>query len=108
MSPRISAAETPSTFMVAYFYWLPAMSLPDKCWKRWGSISTKFLFRKVCFLLSTSVLSVTYCGGELFAEIVESVQHPVPMLGDGFLPIGSPEDTLATVYGRNVLLRERI
>jgi hypothetical protein len=59
-------------------------------------------------LLSTSVLSVTYCGGELFAEIVESVQHPVPMLGDGFLPIGSPEDTLATVYGRNVLLRERI
>ena len=32
-------------------------------------------------------------------EIVDPIQHPIPMLGDGFLPIGRPEDTLATVYG---------
>ncbi len=29
----------------------------------------------------------------------EKVEQPIPQLGDGFLPIGSNEDTLATVYG---------
>lgn len=29
----------------------------------------------------------------------ERIVQPIPQLGDGFLPIGSAEDTLATVYG---------
>lgn len=29
----------------------------------------------------------------------EKIVQPIPEAGDGFLPIGSPEDTLATVYG---------
>eukprot|EP01034_Spumella_vulgaris_P039141 gene39141-48342_t len=29
----------------------------------------------------------------------EKIEQPIPQLGDGFLPIGSNEDTLATVYG---------
>lgn len=35
----------------------------------------------------------------LVIEAESKVVHPIPKLGDGFLPIGSEEDTLATVYG---------
>lgn len=35
----------------------------------------------------------------LIVEKVEEVTHPYPAMGEGFLPIGSPEDTLSTVYG---------
>jgi hypothetical protein len=40
--------------------------------------------------------------------VVEAVQHPIPMLGDGFLPIGSAEDTLATVYGAVVPIEKTV
>lgn len=35
----------------------------------------------------------------LMREEEHPVIQPIPILGDGFLPIGSNEDTLATVYG---------
>jgi len=35
----------------------------------------------------------------LIEEEVEKIVQPIPELGDGTLPIGSQEDTLATVYG---------
>lgn len=35
----------------------------------------------------------------LLQEKVDPVVHKYPAFGDGFLPIGSPEDTLGTVYG---------
>jgi hypothetical protein len=35
----------------------------------------------------------------IIQEAVDKIVHPIPILGDGFLPIGSAEDTLATVYG---------
>lgn len=35
----------------------------------------------------------------LIPEKVEKIVQPIPELGDGSLPIGSREDTLATVYG---------
>lgn len=35
----------------------------------------------------------------LVHEEIERIVQPIPLLGDGFLPIGSAEDTLATVYG---------
>ena len=35
----------------------------------------------------------------LIEEEVEKIVQPIPELGDGSLPIGSYEDTLATVYG---------
>ena len=36
----------------------------------------------------------------LILEEEEQILHTVPVLGDGFLPIGGAEDTLATVYGK--------
>lgn len=41
----------------------------------------------------------------LFEE-EEEIIHPVPKLGDGFLAIGSEEDTLATIYGMPKVQRD--
>lgn len=45
-------------------------------------------------------LGVTQSEVPLLTEEEEKVVHAVPVLGDGFLPIGSAEDTLSTVYGK--------
>eukprot|EP01038_Epipyxis_sp_PR26KG_P008512 gene8512-11507_t len=36
----------------------------------------------------------------IIPEPVQPIVHTIPQLGDGFLPVGSEEDTLNTVYGQ--------
>lgn len=60
----------------------------------------KFLLCKVKQHKHCFIGLLRYC-----AEEIESISHPIPALGDGFLPIGSPEDTLATVYGMPKAIR---
>lgn len=45
-------------------------------------------------------MGVTQREVPLMKEESEPLVHEIPQLGDGFLPIGGPEDTLGTVYGQ--------
>lgn len=50
---------------------------------------------------------ITQYSVPLKPHIVQKIVNPIPQLGDGFLAIGSPEDTLATVYGQTRPTRDQ-
>lgn len=70
--------------------------------------STVDIYGRVFLLTSCDEFTKDYLANRGFPqsqvsvvqEVEQPIVHKIPQLGDGFLPIGKPEDTLATIYGQ--------